>query len=40
MDTRSNEYPQSMFLAEIRKISDFFILKFSLFGGIIFSLFE
>ena len=30
----SNEYPQSMFWAEIRKnISEFFIWKFSVFGG-------
>ena len=37
----SNEYPQSMFfLAEIRKISDIFIWKFSFFGGKIFSVFE
>ena len=36
----SNEYPQSMFWAEIWKISEFFIWKFSFFGGIIFSVFE
>ena len=36
----SNEYPQSMFWAEIWKISDFFIWKFSSFGGKIFSIFE
>ena len=29
----SNEYPQSMFCAEIWKISEFFIRKFSFFGG-------
>ena len=32
----SNEYPQSMFWAEIWKISAFFIWKFSVFGGEIF----
>ena len=31
-----NEYPQSMFWAEIWKISEFFIWKFSVFGGEIF----
>ena len=36
----SNEYPQSMFWAEIRKKSEFFIWKFSVFGGKIFSIFE
>ena len=37
----SNEYPHSMFWAEIRKISEFFIWKFSFFfGGKIFSIFE
>ena len=37
----SNEYPQSMFWAEIRKISEFFIWKFSFFfGGKIFYIFE
>ena len=36
----SNEYPQSMFWAEIWKISDFFLWKFSFFGGKIFSTFE
>ena len=36
----SNEYPQSMFWAEIWKISEFFIWKFSIFGGKIFSIFE
>ena len=36
----SNMYPQSMFWAEIRKISEFFIWKFSFFGGKIFSIFE
>ena len=29
----SNEYPQSMFWAEIWKISEFLIWKFSFFGG-------
>ena len=29
----SNEYPQSMFWAEIRKILEFFIWKFSFFGA-------
>ena len=32
----SNKYPQSMFGAEIWKISEFFIWKFSFFGGKIF----
>ena len=36
----SNEYPQSMLWAEIRKISEFFIRKFSFFDGKIFSIFE
>ena len=37
----SNEYPQSMFWAEMWKISEiFFIWKFSLFGGEIFNIFE
>ena len=36
----SNEYPQSMFWAETWKISEFFIWKFSFFGGKIFSIFE
>ena len=36
----SNEYPQSMFWAEIWKISEFFIWKFSFFHGKIFSVFE
>ena len=37
----SNEYPQSMFWAEIWKISEFFIWKFSFFFcGKIFSIFE
>ena len=36
----SNEYPQSMFWAEIWKISDFFIWKFSFFGGKIFSIYS
>ena len=36
----SNEYPQSMFWAEIWKISEFFIWKFSVFGGKIFNIFE
>ena len=36
----SKEYPQSMFWAEIYKISEFFIWKFSFFGGKIFSIFE
>ena len=36
----SNEYPQSMFWAEIWKLSEFFIWKFSFFGGKIFSIFE
>ena len=36
----SNEYPQSMFWAEIWKISEFFIWKISIFGGDIFNIFE
>ena len=36
----SNEYPQSMFWAEIWKISEIFIWKFSVFGDEIFYLFE
>ena len=36
----SNEYLQSMFWAEMWKISEFFIWKFSFFGGKIFSIFE
>ena len=36
----SNEYPQSMFWAEIWKISEFLYLKFSVFGGEIFYIFE
>ena len=36
----SNEYPQSMFWTEICKISEFFIWKFSDFGGEIFYMFE
>ena len=36
----SNEYPQSMFWAEIWKISELLIRKFSFFGGKIFSIFE
>ena len=36
----SNEYPQSMFWAEIWKLSEFFIWKFSVFGGEIFYIFE
>ena len=36
----SHEYPQSMFWAEIWKISEYFIWKFSFFGGKIFSIFE
>ena len=34
----TNEYPQSMFCAEIWKISEFFIWNFSLFGGKIFNI--
>ena len=36
----SNEYPQSMFWAEIWKISDIFIWKCSFFGCKIFNIFE
>ena len=36
----SNGYPQSMFWAEIWKISEFFIWKFSIFRGEIFYIFE
>ena len=36
----SNEYPQSMFWAEIWKISEFFIWKFSFLGGKIFIIFK
>ena len=36
----SNLYPQSMFWVEIWKISEFFIWKFSFFGGKIFSKFN
>ena len=36
----SNEYPQSMFWAEIWKISDIFTWKFSFLGGKIISIFE
>ena len=36
----SNEYPQSMFWAEMWNISEFFIWKFSVFGGDIFYIFE
>ena len=36
----SNEYPQSMFWAEIWKISEFCAWKFSVFGGEIFFIFE
>ena len=36
----SNEYPQSMFWAEIWKISEFFMWKLSFFDGKIFSIFE
>ena len=36
----SNEYAQSMFCAEIGKISEFFIWKFSVFGDEIFYIFE
>ena len=36
----SNEYPQSMFWAEIRKISEFLSENFHLFGGKIFYIFE
>ena len=36
----SNQYPQSMFWAEIWKVSEFFTWKFSFFGGEIFNIFE
>ena len=37
----SNEHPQSMFWAKIRKVSEcFFSWKFSVFGGEIFYIFE
>ena len=36
----SNDYPQSMFWAELWKISEFFIWKVSFFGDNIFSIFE
>ena len=37
----SNEYPKSMFWAEIWNISEFFFIwKFSVFGGIIFYIFD
>ena len=36
----SNEYSQSMFWAEIKKISKFLSRKFSFFGGRIFNIFE
>ena len=36
----SNEYPQSMFWAEIRKISGFFTWKISVFGGELYYIFE
>ena len=36
----SNEYPQSMFWTEIWKISEYFVRKFSFFGGEIFCIFE
>ena len=36
----SNEYSQSMFWAEIWKISEFFIWNFSVFGGEMFNIFE
>ena len=36
----SNEYPQSMFWAEILKISDIFLWKFSFFDGKIFCTFK
>ena len=36
----SNEYPQSMFWAELWKISEFFIWKFLFFGAKIFSIFQ
>ena len=36
----SNEYPQSMFWAEMWKMSDFLCEKLPFFGGKIFSVFE
>ena len=36
----SNEYPQSMFWAEIWKISEFLSENFLFFGGKIFNIFE
>ena len=36
----SNEYPQSMFWAEIWKISEFYLIIFIFFGGKIFNIFE
>ena len=36
----SDKYPQSMFWAEIWKLLEFFIWKFSFFGGKILSIFE
>ena len=36
----SNEYPESMFRAEIWKLSDFFYENFQFFGGDIFNIFE
>ena len=36
----SNEYPQSMFWAELWKISEFLYENFQLFGGEIFNIFE
>ena len=36
----SNKYPQSMFWAEIWKLPEFFIWKFSFFGGKIINIFE
>ena len=36
----SNEYPQAMFWVEMRKISEFFMWKFSFFGGKILNIFE
>ena len=36
----SNEYPQSMFWAELWKISEFLSENFQIFGGKIFNIFE
>ena len=36
----SNEYPRSVFWAEIWKLTEFFIWKFSFFGGKILNIFE